>query len=95
VGWNVEAGRNVTPFSPRTMHRRILRYSRRTDFPGKTACMRSLLGNLENLDLQEIAVQGPYSGVFASTPCSIFGLHKVDQDKAVFECSKDQAFSSA
>lgn len=54
-----------------------------------------LLGSLENLDLQKIAVQGPYLGVFASTPCSIFGLHEVDQNKAMFECSKDQTFSSA
>lgn len=28
----------------------------------------------ENLNLQEIAVLKPYSGEFASTPCSIFGL---------------------
>jgi hypothetical protein len=52
------------------------------------------VGSLENLDLQKIAVQGPYLGVFASTPCSIFGLHEVDQDKTMFECSKEQAFIS-
>ena len=69
-------------------------YSRRTDFPGKPQYVCAPVGSLENLDLQKIAVQGPYLGVFASTPCSIFGLHEVDQDKTMFECSEEQAFFS-
>lgn len=97
MGWNVEAGRNVTP-SPPNNAQKSFGYSRRTKdrfaWEAPVCMCTSVVEWSRNLDLQEIAVLGPYSGVFASTPCSIFGLHEVDQDKAMFECGKEQAFIS-
>lgn len=77
---------------PRTMHRRVLSIREEYVFLESSSMNVPLLRSSANLDLQEIAVPGPYSGVFASTPCSIFGLHEDDQDKAMFECSRKQAF---